>query len=120
VPARTVGRIQTRAAFAQVQRSRARASSGPVRVTFVAVDAAVPGVYPQVGYAISKKCGNAVTRNALRRRMREVARAAGPGLPRGIYVVRLDPAAATSGRARFRTDVGRALERAAQTARVTT
>ena len=49
---RTVGRIQTRAAFGQLQRSRARASCGPVRAIFVPADTGASGVYPQVGYAM--------------------------------------------------------------------
>jgi ribonuclease P protein component len=119
VPARTVGRIQSRAAFAQLQRSRARASSGPVRATFSPVDEGVPGIYPQVGYAIGKHCGNAVTRNTLRRRMREAARAAAPTLPRGTYLLRFDPAAATRGSAQLRADVTEALRRASRPRPVT-
>jgi ribonuclease P protein component len=112
VPARTVGRIQTRAAFTQVQRARSRASSGPVRATFVPVEATQPGIYPQVGYAIGKKCGNAVVRNSLRRRMREVVRSEAAALPRGIYLLRVEPAAAGAPSTRFRTDVAQALQRA--------
>ena len=48
MPARTVGRITSRAAFAELQRSRARGASGPVRVTFVPADDRHPGVFPQV------------------------------------------------------------------------
>ena len=49
----------------------ARASCGPVRASFVPAAAGAVGVFPQVGYAIGKHCGNAVVRNRLRRRMRE-------------------------------------------------
>jgi ribonuclease P protein component len=114
VPARTVGRIQSRAAFAQLQRSRARAASGPVRATFSPVDEAVPGLYPQVGYAIGKHCGNAVVRNTLRRRMREAARACAADLPRGAYLLRVDPAAAGASSSQFTSDVTRALRRAGE------
>jgi ribonuclease P protein component len=113
VPARTVGRIQTSAAFGQLQRSRARASSGPVRATFVPASAADEGLYPQVGYAIGKHCGNAVVRNSLRRRMRESARAVADTLPRGTYLLRVDPAAVRRDRAMFVADVQRALHKAA-------
>jgi ribonuclease P protein component len=118
VPTRTVGRIQTRAAFGQLQRSRARASSGPVRATFVPVAAESPGVYPQVGYAIGKHCGNAVVRNSLRRRMRESARAIAPTLPRGAYLLRVEPAAVKARPGVFVADVQRALQRAAASTRV--
>jgi ribonuclease P protein component len=113
VPARKVGRIQTRSAFRELQRSRTRASCGPVRATFVPVAPEVPGVYPQVGYAIGKHCGNAVVRNSLRRRMRESARAIAPTLPRGAYLLRVEPAAATLRSDAFVADVQRALQRAA-------
>ncbi len=113
MPARTVGRIRTRTAFRQLKRSGSRGSSGPVRATFVPVDQSTPGVFPQVGYAIGKRCGNAVTRNTLRRRMRVAASAAAPTLPRGIYLLQAQPAAATHSGAQFSADVDQALRRAA-------
>jgi ribonuclease P protein component len=112
VPARTVGRITRRAAFAELQRSRARGASGPVRVTFVPAEAADLAVFPQVAYAIGRHCGGAVVRNSLRRRARDVVRATAPRLPRGAYLVRLEPAAATSDPSTFRHDVAEALLKA--------
>ena len=113
MPSQPIGRIRTRAAFSQLQRSRARAGSGPVRATFVPAPPGSDGLYPQVGYAVGKRCGNAVLRNSLRRRMREAARATATSLPRGIYLLRVEPAAAQRDRALFRADVQRALQRAA-------
>jgi ribonuclease P protein component len=112
VPVRTVGRITHRAAFAELQRSRARGASGPVRVTFVPAPEGAAGVFPQVGYAIGRRCGGAVVRNSLRRRAREVVRSAAPTLARGTYLVRLEPAAAGLAPAAFRDDVAAALTRA--------
>jgi ribonuclease P protein component len=112
VPARTLGRITTRAAFADLQRSRARGASGPVRAVFAPADEADPGVFPQVGYAIGRHCGGAVVRNSLRRRMRAVARETAPTLPRGCYLLRLVPGAESLPPAQFRADVATALARA--------
>jgi ribonuclease P protein component len=112
VPARTVGRITRRAAFAELQRSRARGASGPVRVTFVPAETGEGGVFPQVGYAIGRHCGNAVVRNALRRRARAVVHDAAPTLARGTYLVRLEPPAAELAPGVFRQDVQTALRKA--------
>jgi len=114
VPARTVGRITRRAAFAELQRSRARGASGPVRVTFVPAPVADSALYPQVAYAIGRNCGGAVVRNSLRRRARAVAQATAPDLARGTYLVRLEPAAAALGPSVFRKDVAAALRKAAR------
>ena len=117
MPARTVGRITSRAAFAELQRSRARGSSGPVRALFVPADEGVPGVFPQVGYAIGRRCGGAVVRNSLRRRAREVARAEAavpaPGVLPGAGRARRGGAAQP---AEFRADVATALRRAGRAA----
>jgi ribonuclease P protein component len=112
VPPRTVGRITSRAAFAEVQRARARGASGPVRAAFAPADEATPGVFPQVGYAIGRRCGSAVVRNRLRRRARAVVREEAPSLPRGAFLVRLEPAASTLSPAQFHHDLAAALHRA--------
>ena len=49
--------------------------------------------FPQVGYAIGRRCGNAVTRNRLRRRLRAAARAVAVELPPGAYLVAAEPGA---------------------------
>jgi ribonuclease P protein component len=126
VPPRTVGRITTRAAFVDVQRSRCRGASGPVRAAFVPADAAAgtdadpdaagqaQGVFPQVGYAIGRQCGGAVVRNRLRRRLRAVVRQCATDLPRGRYLLRLDAGAAETPPAALRAHAVEALFRAAR------
>ena len=116
MPARMVGRITSRAAFAELQRSRARGSSGPVRALFVPAEDGAPGVFPQVGYAIGRNCGGAVVRNSLRRRAREVARSESSTLPRGSYLLRLEPRAAALERSALRADLAAALHRAGRAA----
>ena len=106
MPPRTVGRITSRATFAEVQRARARGACGPVRAAFTPVDEATPGVFPQVGYAIGRRCGSAVVRNRLRRRARAVVREEAPSLPRGAFLVRLEPGASSLDATRFQ--IGRA------------
>jgi ribonuclease P protein component len=114
VAAGRVGRLTTKDTFAALQRSRRRGASGPVHAVFAPAPEEAVGAFPQVrvGYAVGKRCGSAVERNTLRRRMREVARATGPSLPRGSYLLRLSPEARSLERARFRADVATALRRA--------
>ena len=113
---RTVGRITSRAAFAEVQRARARGACGLVRAAFAPVDEATPGMFPQVGYAIGRRCGSAVVRNRLRRRARAVVREQAPSLPRGAFLVRLEPGASSLSAAELRHDLAAALHRAAESA----
>ena len=112
MPPRTVGRITRRAAFAELQRSRARGASGPVRVTFLPAGTEEEGVFPQVAYAIGRHCGSAVVRNSLRRRARAVVRSTAPHLARGTYLVRLEPGAAALEPSVLRGDVETALLKA--------
>ena len=113
---RTVGRITSRAAFADAQRARARGACGPVRAAFAPVDEMTPGVFPQVGYAIGCRCGSAVVRNRLRRRARAVVREEASSLPRGAFLVRLEPGASSLSAAQFRHDLTEALHRAGEAA----
>src|SRR6185437_14269030 len=111
VAPRTVGRITSRAAFAEVQRARARGACGPVRAAFAPVDEATPGMFPQVGYAIGRRCGSAVVRNRLRRRARAVVRDGTLPPPRRLPGPARAPASSLSA-AELRHDLAEALRRA--------
>ena len=76
--------------FAALRRTRHRARSGPLRVSWVPGPAGTP---PRVAYAIGKRVGPAVVRNRLRRRLRAVLVELHPAP--GDYLVVCDPDAAS-------------------------
>ncbi len=69
----------------------------------------------RVGYTISRKVGNSVVRNRVRRRLRELVRAQAELLaPHYDYVIIATPAAATADFATLRHEVSDALDAAAR------
>jgi ribonuclease P protein component len=67
---------------------------------------------PRLGLSVSRKVGTAVTRNAVRRRLREVFRARTSDIPGDLdLVVSARPAAAGATFAELQTEFGKALSR---------
>ena len=65
---------------------------------------------PRLGLSVSRKVGNAVTRNAVRRRLREVFRACTSEVPGDLdLVVSARPAAAEATFGELREEFGKAL-----------
>ena len=80
------GRVRTRRQFALFARPTSRGTSGPLRISFVAGSGEHPSV--DVAYVISRKVGNAVVRNQIRRRLRALMDNLNPQPPFGLYLIR--------------------------------
>jgi ribonuclease P protein component len=105
-----VGRIGHRATFVALRKPAARATVGPLRVSWLP-----PGpdeAIPLVGYAIGKRCGTAVRRNRLRRRLREAVRHQPPAP--GTYLVIADTGAGDLSFSELASTVGSAMSSAAR------
>ena len=96
---RLIGRVQDRRTFIEMRRSGLRLRSPSVSLSYVgALDQGAQP--PRLALAVSKKVGNAVERNLLRRRIRSAFRelAGDPtvDLPPGAYLLSAHPTALTS------------------------
>ena len=82
-----------------MRRSGIRVRSSAISLSFLATPDR-PGDPPRLAFAVSKKVGNAVERNRLRRRLRSAFRAltadAGVTLPSGAYLLSAHSDALTS------------------------
>ena len=82
-----IWRVRDRATFRALRRAR-RARCGPLTLAWLDDGRPPP---PRVAFGISRHVGNAVTRNRLRRRLRELARHS--SLPAGVWFVTASPGA---------------------------
>ena len=79
------GRVVTRRQFAELASPTGRGRSGPLRIVFV--EHSDQGSC-DVAYAISRKVGNAVIRNRIRRRLRALVDGLSPTLAHGLYLIK--------------------------------
>ena len=79
------GRVSTRRQFAEFATPTGRGQSGSLRVVFV--EHSDQGSY-DVAFAISRKVGNAVVRNRIRRRLRAAMDGLSPAPKSGLYLIK--------------------------------
>jgi ribonuclease P protein component len=102
-------RLTSSVAFAQTVRRGRRAGAGTL---VLHVFAAATSDTTRIGFVVSKAVGNAVVRNRVKRRLREVARGRLGSLPEcSTVVVRALPAAAHASYDDLQTDFDAALAR---------
>ncbi len=90
---RRVGRVRGPRRFRTLQRSRVRARSGPLTVTWSPRSIGPDDADVCVAYAIPTSVGNAVQRNTVRRRLRDAFAAQAALLPAGDVLVRVTASA---------------------------
>jgi ribonuclease P protein component len=80
------GRVSSRRQFALFANPTGRGQSGPLRISFVVSSREPTAV--DVAFAISRKVGNAVVRNQIRRRLRALFDELSPPPQSGIYLIK--------------------------------
>ena len=103
-------RVRTRRQFALFATPTGRGQSGSLRISFVAEEDGVPTV--AVAYAISRKVGNAVVRNRIRRRLRALIDGLDPQPKPGKYLIRCGNETGKLSYEELQHHLGEALDRA--------
>ena len=103
-------RVRTRRQFARFASPDARGRSGPVRVVFV--DDQPEGRGLAAAYTISRKVGNAVVRNRIRRRLRVLLDEVHTSVRSGTYLIKCGNETGSLSYDQLRSHLHEALERA--------
>jgi ribonuclease P protein component len=105
-------RLTGSARFSLAIRTGRRAGSGTLVVHLARPDSEDP---IRIGFVVSRAVGNAVTRNRVKRRLRQLVRDHAASLPSGsLLVVRALPPSAGASYAELGADLGRCLTRVTQ------
>jgi len=99
---RLIGRIQSRSVFTRVRAEGVHLRSGVLSCTMVP-DSTL--AQPLVGYALGRSYGSAVSRNRLRRQLRELVKTRETLMQPGVYVFGASPRAATASFERLGRDL---------------
>jgi ribonuclease P protein component len=102
-------RLSGSARFSLAIRAGRRAGSGTLVLHLARTDEGGP---PRIGFVVSRAVGNAVTRNRVKRRLRELVRGRRECLPAGsLLVVRALPPSAGASYGELGSDLARCLSR---------
>jgi ribonuclease P protein component len=93
---RLIGRISSRSAFQTIRRLGRHVRSGPLSCTMM-LDPSL--TQPHVGYVLGRSYGNAVSRNRLRRQLREIVKDREAQMQPGYYVFGASPRARSAAHA---------------------
>ena len=105
-------RLSGSAQFSLAIRTGRRAGNGTLVVHLARPDSEDPA---RIGFVVSRAVGNAVTRNRVKRRLRQLVRDQAGSLPNGsLLVVRALPSAAEASYAELGADLSRCLTRVTQ------